>query len=147
MLNGLFIATNAILMVVYAKKGQLAKHKDHALMTLFWTLDPGIHRLYMWCMRLFCWDCWAPENTGDLGIAIAKLPANISLIVWALLMAYSAKRINKIILVNASGQFALWLLGTMALIQLYQGNEVANAVALISIGLWVILWISCRKSN
>ena len=145
MLNGLAIATNAVLMVVYAKKGQLAKHKDHALMTLFWTLDPGIHRLYMWLMRLFCWDCWAPDNTGDMGIALAKLPANVSLIIWALVMAFFAKRLNKIILINASGQFFLWLLGTYALLQLYSGNSVANGVALTSISLWGVLWFSCRK--
>jgi len=147
MLNGLAIATNAILMVIYAKKGRLAKHKDHALMTLFWTLDPGIHRLYMWLMRLFCWDCWAPENTGDMGIALAKLPANISLIIWALVMAFYAKRLNKIILVNASGQFFLWLLGTFALLQLYMNNTIASWVALISMSLWVFLLIRCRKAN
>ena len=146
MLNGLAIATNAILMVYYAKKNQLAKHKDHALMTLFWTLDPGIHRLYMWIMRLFCWDCWAPENTGDMGIAIAKLPANLSLVCWALVMAFLAKRLNTTILVNASGQFLLWLLGTFALLQLYMGNSVANWVVLISISLWIFLCISSRKA-
>jgi len=138
-LNGLAIAINASLMVFYAKKGKLAKHKDHALMTLFWTMDPGIHRLFMWLMRLLCWECWAPENTGDMGIALAKLPANVSLIIWALVMAYYAGRLNKIILINASGQFFLWLLGTMAVIEIYMGNTLANWISVVSVSLWIIL--------
>ena len=77
---GTGVVINGCLAGYFAKTKDLARHKDHVVMMLFWTLDPGLHRLYMWLMRLFC-DCWAPEHTHGLGIAIAKLPANLTLIV------------------------------------------------------------------
>ncbi|MDW3645430.1 MAG: DUF2306 domain-containing protein [Bacteroidia bacterium] len=132
-LLGFGVIINGSLTIYHAKKQNLQLHKDFALMTLFWTLEPGIHRLYMWLMRLICWDCWSPENTQDMGIAIAKLPANISLIFWALLMAYFARRLNKVILFNILGQYMLWILGSFALISLYQGTEIAWGMVLISL--------------
>ena len=80
MAMGMGVIVNGTLAGLYAKRRDLAKHKDFIIMTVFWTLDPGLHRLYMWLMRLFGGDTWAPEQTAGLGIAIAKLPANLTLI-------------------------------------------------------------------
>ncbi|MEM8890076.1 MAG: hypothetical protein AAGD28_19025, partial [Bacteroidota bacterium] len=146
-LLGFGVIINGSLTIYHVKKNNLQLHKGFALMTLFWTLEPGIHRLYMWMMRLICWDCWAPENTGDMGIAIAKLPANISIIFWALLMAYFAQRLNKVILLNVLGQYLLWILGSFALISLYQGTEFAWAAVLISAIVGVLFWRLCVYRN
>jgi hypothetical protein len=135
---GIGAAVNAVLTGVYAKKRKFLLHKDFALMTLFWTLDPGVHRLYMWLMRLVCWDCWAPECTSGLGIAIAKLPANLTLIVWALVVASAAGRLNKIIVLNVAGQYLLWSWGTFGLLARTLGPPWAWSVAILSIVLGAI---------
>lgn len=132
MLMGLGVGINGIMAAVYAKRKQFPIHQDFALMTLFWTMDPALHRLYLWLMRLFCWECWAPENTGDLGIAIAKLPANISLIIWAILLGIFAGRLNRIIVINTTGQFFLWLLGTNFLLKIYM-PAYANTIIISSV--------------
>ena len=144
-LLGFGVIVNGSLTVYHAKRKNFQLHKDFALMTLFWTLEPGIHRMYMWLMRLVCWECWSPEQTMDMGIAIAKLPANISLIFWALLMAYFARRLNKIILLNVLGQYLLWIVGSFALISLYQGTEFAWATALISTIIGFLIGRLCVK--
>lgn len=49
-------AANMILGVLRARQRRLAKHKDHMLMAVMFTLDPAIHRLVMWTIRLFASD-------------------------------------------------------------------------------------------
>ena len=93
MTMGVGVVVNGRLAGYFARKRDLARHKEPVLTTLFWSLDPGIHRLNMWLMRLFGGDTWAPQQTGGLGIAIAKLPANLTLIVWAFVVAILASAI------------------------------------------------------
>ncbi len=130
---GLGVAANAVLTGVHAVRRNFVLHKDFALMTLFWSLDPGVHRLYMWLMRAVCWDCWAPECTSGAGIAIAKLPANVTLIVWALLVARAAGRLHWIVVLNVAGQYLLWTWGTYGLISRTLGSSQAGAMALVSL--------------
>jgi hypothetical protein len=140
-------AANAVMLVVHARKRNFSLHKDYALMSLMWTLEPGVHRLYMWLMRWVCWDCWAPENTEGMGIALAKLPANLTVISWALLMAALARRTNGIILWNVSGQFLLFAFGSFSTLDRLYNGQVATAVvsaslllgatALVSRGVWL----------
>ena len=144
---GLGVVINGILAGHYARKRDLARHKDHVLMALFWTMDPGIHRLNMWLMRLFGGDTWAPENTSGLGIAIAKLPANLSLIAWALTMAILARRLNRIVWSNVSGQFALWCFGTVAVVGTFQSQLIAWTVVCVSAVLFCLLWYTHVHSS
>ncbi len=141
---GAGVIINWVLAGYYARKGDLARHKDHALMAIFWTMDPGIHRLNMWLMRMFGGDTWAPEQTSGLGIAIAKLPANLTLIAWALIMAILARRLNGIIWSNVAGQFALWCFGTSAVIGAFQSQQIAWAVIFVSAGLLLFAWSTDR---
>ena len=144
---GLGVVINGILAGHYARKRDLARHKDHVLMALFWTMDPGIHRLNMWLMRLFGGDTWAPENTSGLGIAIAKLPANLSLIAWALTMAILARRLNRIVWSNVAGQFALWCFGTVAVVGTFQSQLIAWTVVCVSALLFCLLWYTHVHSS
>ncbi len=144
---GAGVVINGILAGHYARKRDLARHKDHALMALFWTMDPGIHRLNMWLMRLFGGDTWAPENTNGLGIAIAKLPANLSLIAWALTMAILARRLNGIVWSNVAGQFALWCFGTVAVVGTFQSQFIAWTVVCASAVLFCLLWFTQVHSS
>ena len=130
---GLGLATNIMMLVVTARRRDFAAHKDYALMALFWSLDPGIHRAYMWTMRMFDWDCWAPDKTSELGIALAKLPANLTMIIWAMLMALAAGRVNRIILTNVCGQLFLFVVSSLGLMQLTFGPGVAFSVTLVTL--------------
>ena len=144
---GVGAAVNAVLLVVYARKRNFMVHKDYALMTLFWTLDPGVHRTFMWCMRLLYWECWAPENTAGLGIALAKLPANLALIVWAITMAVYAGRLNGIILWNVAGQFLLFNYGSFGLMQRSLGSGLATSVSLTTFVLGLIAVVVARQNG
>lgn len=144
---GFGVIINGFLAIHCVKIGDLAGHKDHAMMMLFWTLDPGLHRLAMWLMRLFGDSTWAPENTNGLGIAIAKLPANMTLIFGSLAMAVLARRLNSVIWSNVGGQFVLWCLGSALLVNGYQGTEFAVATSLISVLLFFAALTWTVKSN
>ncbi len=132
MAMGIGVIVNGTLAGLSAKRRDLAKHKDFIIMTVFWTLDPGLHRLYMWLMRLFGGDTWAPEQTAGLGIAIAKLPANLTLIAWAIVVGILARRLNSIFLYNITGQFLLWCLGTNAVISAIHDTPTSIAIMFIS---------------
>ena len=140
MTMGVGVVVNGLLAGYFARKRDLARHKDYVLMTLFWTMDPGIHRLNMWLMRLFGGDTWAPEQTNGLGIAIAKLPANLTLIIWAIVVAILARRLNPIIWSNIAGQVALWCLGTYAVLGVFHGPTVAWAVVVTSAVFFLAAW-------
>jgi predicted tellurium resistance membrane protein TerC len=98
-------------------------------------------------MRLIGDSTWAPENTNGLGIAIAKLPANMTLIFGALAMAVLARRLNKVIWSNVGGQFVLWFLGSALLVNGYQGIEFAVVTSLISALLFFAALTWAVKSN
>ena len=83
-------------------------------------------------MRLFGGDTWAPEQTAGLGIAIAKLPANLTLIAWAIVVGILARRLNSIFLCNITGQFVLWCLGTNAVISAINDTQTSIAINSIS---------------
>lgn len=147
MTMGVGVVVNGLLAGYFARKRDLARHKDHVLMTLFWTMDPGIHRLNMWLMRLFGGDTWAPEQTSGLGIAIAKLPANLTLIVWAFVVAILARRLNTIFWGNIAGQVALWCLGTFAVVGVFQGSLIAWSVVCTSVVLFLVAWYADRLAR
>lgn len=147
MTMGVGVVVNGLLAGYFARKRDFARHKDYVLMTLFWTMDPGIHRLNMWLMRLFGDDIWAPEQTGGLGIAIAKLPANLTLIVWAFVVATMARRLSPIIWSNIAGQVALWCLGTFAVVGAFQGPSIAQAVIFASAMFFVVTWSGSRLAR
>ena len=132
MAMGIGVIVNGTLAGLYARRRDLAKHKDFIIMTVFWTLDPGLHRLYTRLMRLFGGDTWAPEQTGGLGIPIAKLPANPPLIAWAIVVGILARRLNSIFLCNITGQFVLWCLGTNAVISAIHDTQTSIAIMSVS---------------
>lgn len=144
MAMGVGVVVNGLLAGYCARKRDFARHKDYVLMTLFWTMDPGIHRLNMWLMRLLGDDIWAPEQTAGLGIAIAKLPANLTLIVWAFVVATMARRVNAIIWSNIAGQVALWCFGTFAVVGVFHGPGIAQAVFLASATFFLVAWSGSR---
>ena len=129
---GIGVIVNGTLAGRSAKRRDLAKHKDFIIMTVFWTLDPGLHRLFMWLMRLFGGDTWAPKQTADLGIAIAKLPANLTLIAWAIAVGILARRLNSIFLYNIAGKFLLWCLGTTAVISAIHDTQTSIIIVTLS---------------
>ena len=144
---GLGVVVNGLMAGYFAHKRDLARHKDHALMALFWTMDPGLHRLNMWLMRWFGGDTWSPEQTGGLGIAIAKLPANLTLIAWALTMAILARRLNGIIWSNVAGQFILWTLGTSAAMAAFYSQQLSVSVLGLCSVLFLTAWGIHRFKN
>jgi len=109
-LLGVMVMFNVVLLVVKARRRDMPSHKDHALLAIFWTMDPAVHRLCMWLMRLFCWNCWAPEYTNDKGIGYAKQCTNLILITWGLITANAAGRLNATMLGNIALQFVMWLI-------------------------------------
>ena len=135
---GIGVAANVVMLVVAARQRNFLAHKDYALMALFWSLDPGVHRACMWTMRTLSWDTWAPENTSELGIALAKLPANLILILWAIMTANRAGRINKIILINVAGQFLLFNSSSHGLMQRCFDPRVATAISLTTLALGLV---------
>jgi hypothetical protein len=145
---GIGVAVNTVLLVMAAKKRNFMAHKDFALMALFWSMDPGIHRVIMWTMRMIDWECWAPENTGGMGIALAKLPANLFLILWALTLAAQAGRINRIILANVAVQLLLFTVSSRGLMMGSFGFPVATSVAVTTIilGLIALRYTSSRSA-
>ena len=77
-----------------------------------------------------------------MGIALAKLPANLTVIFWALLMASLARRVNGVILWNVAGQYLLFTFGTFSTLdRLYEG-QIAESVAGISLllGALALVW-------
>ena len=130
---GIGVAINVVLLVFAAKRRSFLAHKDFALMALLWSLDPGVHRAMMWTMRMLAWDYWAPENTSELGIALAKLPANLILIAWAISAASRADRMNKIILFNVAGQSILFNRNSHGLMQRCFNPLFANSVTAITL--------------
>ncbi len=53
---------NVFLSVYHARRRDLARHKDYALMALMWSLDPGVHRTIMWVLHGACADCWSEAS-------------------------------------------------------------------------------------
>jgi len=144
---GIGAAVNGVMLVVCAKRRNFLAHKDFALMALFWTLDPGVHRFFMWLMRMICWDCWAPENTAGLGIALAKLPANLVLVIWAVTMSVYAGRLNRIILCNVAGQFLLFSYVSFGLMQRSFGTGTAGSTVLTSAGLGLVALFVAKRAG
>jgi len=101
--------------IVYARRRNMPRHKDHALMAMMWTLDPGVHRSMMWLMRLGCVSCYPTEGNWPL-LVPGKLLANLFLILWCISTAFIAGRLNGITIGNALGQWMLCLLGVGSLI-------------------------------
>jgi len=144
---GIGVAVNMIMLVVRAKQKDFLRHKDHAMMALFWILEPGVHRFCMWLMRWFGGPVWAPENTEGMGIAFAKLPANIFVILWAITMAVKVGRLNRIILSNVAGQFILFLAGCSAAMPSATGTAGNINLLLITITLGVVALVTAKKSG
>ena len=144
---GFGVAINTILAVVYARRKNFLLHKDHALMILFWTFDPAIHRLWMWLMRVACWDCWEPQYTAGLGTVFAKLPANLFLVAWALIMCAYAGRLNKIIVANVAVQYLFWVRGTYRVVVVSMGTVYAASIAGISLALGLALLLTGQHAS
>jgi len=144
---GFGVAINTILAVAYARRKNFLLHKDHALMILFWTFDPAIHRLWMWLMRVACWDCWEPQYTAGLGTVFAKLPANLFLVAWALIMCAYAGRLNKIIVANVAVQYLFWVRGTYRVVVVSMGTVYAASIAGISLALGLTLLLTGQYAS
>ena len=80
-------------------------------MAVMWSLDPGVHRTFMWCMHATCTGCY-PEIPLQQP---AKLCANLVLVSWTVLTAVYAGRLNRVLLYNAAGQWILWVLNAISL--------------------------------
>lgn len=127
------ISVNAFLAVKHARQKNFAKHKDHALMLLFWTLDPALNRAAQWLMRIFCVECWTRESTRGQSLSMAKLCANMFLMGWGLLVGLGAGRLNRVILWNVTGQFVLWCAVVRGLTTEFQGGGVALWLLAVSV--------------
>ena len=87
------------------------------------------------------------DSTGaprkDDFISMAKLPANVLLVFWCFSMASRARRINYATVVNGSGQYALWTLGTCSIFAANLGVAAAavSGAALVAVWLAALVWL------
>jgi len=105
-------SVNMIAAVRYARARDFGRHKDHALMAIMWTMDPAVHRSVLWLMHWSCYSCFISddefEERAHSLLIIAKMPANVILFSWCLCVAVHARRVNRILVINGSGQYVLW---------------------------------------
>eukprot|EP00966_Prymnesium_polylepis_P270815 6256301-Prymnesium_polylepis.1 len=102
---------NILVAVHHARHRRTVLHKDHALMALMWSLDPALHRLAMWCVRLG----GAGPSSNKL-LRYAKLPANAALVIIFGTALVFARRVTCATALNVSLQLALFLLGFATLL-------------------------------
>lgn len=92
-----------------ARQKRFMEHKDHVLMALMWSLDPGFHRLAMWAAHL------ASGHLDPVSLLeYAKLPANFTLVCLFGAMVVSGRRANCITVPNIGLQFVAFHLGALA---------------------------------
>lgn len=127
---------NMVQAVRFARKRQFSFHKDYALMAVMWTMDPAVHRSIMWSLHLICYSCFSPDafiGTKDSLNVIAKMPANVILFSWCFCIAVHGRRLNRILIINGSGQYLLWILQIVN-----ELNEV-SLIGAVAMGLVLIL--------
>jgi hypothetical protein len=80
---------------------------------------------------------------SDDFISAAKLPANVLLVFWCFSMAARARRLNGATVVNGSGQYALWVIGTSNILAADLGIAVAVVTGAALLGVWgaALLWL------
>ena len=93
----------------------MARHKDHALMALMWSLDPALHRLSMWLARL-CMLSSDPSPDPDSLLTYGKLPANALLVLIFGCMLVAARRATPVMVFNVGMQLALFTFGLASLL-------------------------------
>ena len=104
-------SANIIQAVRYARMRDFPSHKDSALMAIMWTMDPAVHRSFMWLLHIVCYSCFSPASfvgRSDTLNVISKMPANVVLFVWCFCIMIHARRVNKTLIINGSGQYVLF---------------------------------------
>ena len=139
--------TNMSLSLWHARKREFALHKDFALMAIMWTMDPAVHRTFMWLLHLSCYSCFSPkafEGRPDSLNVIAKMAANVVLFTWAFAMAVHARRLNAITFVNASLQYLLWVGNVVNDTSATMGLRISLGLALLLALLYIGVCALCR---
>ena len=83
---------NMIVGIVRARQRRFAEHKDSMLLALMFTLDPAVHRLAMWTIRLVLGG--GKINALQL-LILGKMPANFVLYVVFGWMFVHGRRVNR----------------------------------------------------
>ena len=92
--------STAAMGVVRARQHRFAEHKDCVLLAIMFTMDPAVHRLSMWTIRLIVGGGTLPADPGvvDPGklLILGKMPANFILYVVFGSMFIRGRRINRV---------------------------------------------------
>jgi hypothetical protein len=110
----------------HAREKRTIQHKDHVLMALMWSLDPALHRLFMWILRL----CAPHRSNADRLLFFGKLPANAMLVLTFGTALVCARRASRITISNVALQLALFFLGLLVLLT---DPEVGSATTIAAI--------------
>lgn len=91
---------NGAVGIARARQKRIPEHKDFMLMATMWTLDPALHRLSMWLVRVMA----GPKRFLDPDVlaTLGKLPANFLLVAIFGAMAVRGRRVNRITVPNIS---------------------------------------------
>ena len=120
---------NMLLAVVRARQRRFSEHKDSMLLAIMFTMDPAVHRLAMWAIRL-------PFLIGDIRATVAttttpnrthpvvaridptqllilgKMPANFILYILFGCMFIRSRRVNRLTALCTSFNLVAFLGGT-----------------------------------
>ena len=111
-------------------------------MAIMWTMDPAVHRTFMWLMHLSCYSCFSPAafaGRPDTLNVIAKMAANVVLFTWAFSMAVHARRLNKITVVNGSLQYLVRLVVVVVVVVAVVVAAVVVAAAAVVVVVVVVV--------
>jgi hypothetical protein len=94
-----------------------------------WSLDPALHRLFMWCIRIGL-SSHSPGLDPDKLLFYAKLPANALLVCSVGAALVVARRATPVTIFNVSLQFVLFIAGVVLLISNTGAGSTLGAIAL-----------------
>jgi hypothetical protein len=136
---------NMVLGIVRARQRCFADHKDAMVMAIMFTMDPAIHRLFMWLIRLVALLMGGVEVDADQLLILGKMPANFFLFTVFGVMVVYARRVNAVTVCNISFNLIAYVGGTVFAIVMVTSDQASICtviLALIGIGLVLIIGIA-----
>eukprot|EP00040_Diaphanoeca_grandis_P025531 m.141563 g.141563 ORF g.141563 m.141563 type:complete len:327 (+) comp30194_c0_seq1:280-1260(+) len=107
---------NMLVGVVRARQRRFPEHKDSVLLAIMFTMDPAVHRLAMWSIRLIN-SVATRETIADVDpvklLILGKMPANFILYVVFGSMFVHSRRVNRITVVCTAFNLIAFLGGTI----------------------------------
>ena len=137
---------NMLVAVVRARQRRFPEHKDGMLLAIMFTLDPAVHRLAMWTIRIIAsivsGKKMTDPTTVDPGqlLILGKMPANFILFVVFGCMFVHSRRVSKVTLLCTSFNLVAFVGG--AILAFSDGAVTATVRGLALTGTVAIMGIA-----